>query len=174
MSQKRFVKPAYSQAFTAWFSDYERERLLQKKRKGASLANFKAPPASPESIAQVLDQVGIRNALQTLGVHRSTVARWLAGSSVIPKSSWLLLVLMAEGRLPGMSEDWRDFRFVGDTLYQIGTRISYTAREIAGWPYQLQHARALARRILELEKEKAHLLKVGYFEAANDPLMRSG
>lgn len=101
---KRFVKPAYSQAFTAWFSDYERERLLQKKRKGASLANFKAPPASPESIAQVLDQVGIRNALQTLGVHRSTVAR----------------------------------------------------------------------RILELEKEKAHLLKVGYFEAANDPLMRSG
>lgn len=75
--------------------------------------------------------------------------------------------------MPGMSEDWRDFRFVGDTLYQIGTRISYTAREIAGWPYQMAHARALARRITELEKEKAHLLKVGDFEAANDPLMRS-
>lgn len=70
-----------------------------------------------------------------------------------------------------MSEDWRDFRFVGDTLYQIGTRVSYSAREIAGWPFQLQHSRALSRRVLELEKEKAHLLKVGYFEAANDPLI---
>lgn len=174
MSKKRFVNSAYSQAFTAWFSDYERERLAQKKRKGARLVGFAAPPAAPECIALVIDQVGLLNALRTLGVHRSTVARWLSGKSVIPKASWLLLVLMAEGRLPGMSEDWRDFRFVGDTLYQIGTRISYTAREIAGWPYQIQHAQALARRIVQLEKEKAHLLQVGYFEAANDPLICSG
>lgn len=122
----------------------------------------------------MLDQIGVRKAMATLGVHRSTVARWLAGKSVMPRPSWLLLVIMAEGRLPGMSEDWRDFRFVGDTLHQIGTRNAYTAREIAGWPYQLAHAEALARRILVLEKEKAHLLRVGYFEAANDPLLCIG
>ncbi|AXS79851.1 hypothetical protein HYN24_07375 [Dechloromonas sp. HYN0024] len=119
----------------------------------------------------MLEQIGVKKALATLGVHRSTIARWLAGKAVIPRPSWLLLVLMAEGRLPGMSEDWRDFRFDGDTLCQIGTRIHYTAREIAGWPYQLEHSRALARRVVALEKEKAHLLKVGYFEAANDALI---
>jgi hypothetical protein len=164
-------KTAFSTAYAAWFSDYERERLKKHKRKGSRLIGFPDPPASPEAIALALDQIGTHHAMQTLGVHRCTIARWLAGSSVIPRPSWLLLVLMAEGRLPGMSEDWRDFRFDGDRLYQIGTRVSYSAREIAGWPFQLQHARALAKRISDLEKEKAHLLKVGYFEAANDPLI---
>ena len=40
MIEKRFVKSAYSQAFTAWFSEYERERRHQKKRKGARLVGF--------------------------------------------------------------------------------------------------------------------------------------
>lgn len=173
MNKKRIVNSAFSAAFSAWFSEYERERRHQKKRKGARLIGFPEPPTNPEDIARVIDQIGAAKAIQTLGVHRSTIARWLAGRSVIPRASWLLLVLLAEGRLPGMSEDWRDFRFDGDTLYQIGTRIQYTAREIAGWPFQIAHQRALERRILELEKEKAHLLRVGHFEAANDPLVMS-
>jgi len=161
---------AYSAAYSAWFSDYERERKRRKKRSGATLDGFPAPPANPESIAQTIDQIGTRRVLDVLQVHRSTVARWLAGTAVMPRSSWLLLTLLAEGRLPGMSDDWRQFRFDGDRLCIVGTNQSYTAREIAGWPYQLAHARALARQIAQLEKEKAHLLRVGYFEAANDPL----
>jgi hypothetical protein len=171
MAEKINCKSAFQRAYSAWFSAYEQERRHQKKRKGAPLIGFPEPPASPENIAHLLDQIGVKNALGTLGVHRSTIARWLTGKSVIPRSSWLLLVLLAEGRLPGMSEDWRDFRFDGDTLCQVGTRNHYTAREIAGWPYQVEHSRALARRVVALEKEKAHLLKVGYFEAANDALM---
>lgn len=171
MTGKKIVKSAFSQAYSAWFSEYEHERRHQKKRKGARLIGFPEPPTSPEAVALVLDQVGIRKALVVLGVHRSTVARWLAGRSVIPRSSWLLLVMLAEGRLPGMSDDWLDFRFEGNTLCQVGTNARYTAREIAGWPFILEHARALERRIVQLEKEKAHLLRVGDFKAANDPLV---
>jgi len=170
--KKEFIgKTAYSKAYAAWFSSYERERKKQKKRGGANLLGFPDPPTNPETIAQMIDQIGIKKVLSVLGVHRCTVARWLSGHSVAPRPCVLLLVLMAEGRLPGMSEDWRDFRFVGDTLHQIGTRMSYTAREIAGWHYQIAHARALADRIEELKKQNAHLLRVGDFQAANDPLI---
>lgn len=174
MKQKKIVNSAFSQAYSRWFSEYERERLHRKKRKGSALIGFPEPPASPQSIANVIDQIGTKKALNILGVHRSTMARWLAGSAVIPRASWLLLVMMAEGRLPGMSEDWLDWRFEGDMLCQIGTNAHYTAREIAGWPFQIQHSQALSRRIQALEKEKAHLLRVGYFDAANDPLISVG
>lgn len=171
--QKKVVTTAFSQAYQAWFSEYERERRRQKKRMGARLVGFAAPPTSPEDIAQLIDRIGTHQVLRVLGVHRSTVARWLAGRSVIPRPSWLLLVLMADGRLPGMSEDWRDFRFVGDRLCLVGTSVSYSAREIAGWQYQTAHARALTRQIEALRKENAHLLSIGHFDAANDPLMMS-
>lgn len=77
---------------------------------------------------------------------------------------------MAEGRLPGMSEDWRDWRFVGDRLHLVGSRVSFSARELAGWQYQLEHARALARRVAELERDRAYLFRTGDFDAANDAL----
>lgn len=164
----------FQRAYSAWFQRYEVERHRQHKRKGAPLAGFPAPPTSPEAIAQAVDSIGPRRVLATLEIHRSTLARWLSGSAVIPRPAWLVLAMLSEGRLPGMSDDWRGFRFDGDTLHQIGTRNSYTAREIAGWPYQQAHARALARRIATLEREKAHLLRTGHFDAANDPLISTG
>lgn len=170
--KKEFIeKTAFSAAYAAWFSSYERERRHQKKRKGARLVGFPEPPAHPSLIAAAIDQIGPKRVLSVLQVHRSTVSRWLAGTCVIPRPCWLLLLLMAEGKLPGMSDDWQEFRFIGDTLHHVGTNTAYTAREIAGWPYQVAHAKALSRRIAELEKEKAHLLKIGYFEAANDSLV---
>lgn len=171
MIEKNHGETAYSKARRAWFSEYEAERKRQKKRRGATLPGFPEPPASPDEIAALIDRIGPRMALHVLAIHRSTLARWLTGDCVMPRAAWLILVLLAEGRLPGMSEDWRDFRFDGDHLVQIGTRYAYTPREIAGWPYQLAHAEALARRVAQLEKEKAHLLRVGRFDAANDALM---
>lgn len=50
-------------------------------------------------------------------------------------------------------------------------RPSYSALEVAGWQYQQAHAAALARRVAALEKENAHLLRMGDFGAANDPLV---
>lgn len=174
MDQKNRGTTAYQRAYRAWFEDHEAERLRRHKRKGSKLTDFPGPPTCPEDIAKAVDAIGPRRVLAALEIHRSTLARWLSGDSVIPRPAWLVLVMMAEGRLPGMSADWRGFRFDGDTLQIVGTRYAWTAREIAGWPYQLQHARALADRIRQLEKEKAHLLKTGHFEAANDPLISNG
>lgn len=164
-------KTAYSAAYQAWFSRYESERLSQKKRRGARLVGFPDPPASPETIAATIDRIGASRVIEVLQVHRSTVARWLTGATVIPRAAWLLLILMADGRLPGMSEDWRDFRFVGDALHLIGSNQYYTAREIAGWHYQHAHALALSREIDRLRSENAHLLAIGDFDAANDPII---
>lgn len=164
-------KTAYSRAFAAWFSRYEEERRLRHRRKGSTLADFPGPPTCPEEIARAVDTIGARRVLAVLEIHRSTLARWLSGAAVIPRPAWLVLAMLADGLLPGMSDDWRQWRFEGDRLCLAGTRTSYTARELAGLPYHQAHARALTRRIVELEKEKAHLLRVGHFEAANDPLL---
>lgn len=169
---KEFItETAFQRAYKAWFSEYDRERRRQKKRPGARLADFPSPPTCPEDIAAAVDTIGKSRTLAVLGVHRSTLARWLAGTQAIPRPSWLLLVLLAEGRLPGMSDDWRDFAFIGDRLTMPGTRLSLSAREIAGWRYQQQHAAALARRVADLEKQNAQLLRLGVFESANDPII---
>lgn len=162
---------AFSQAYARWFSDYTAERRRQKRRPGAPLPDFPPPPTCPADIAAAVDQIGKRRTLAVLGIHRSTLARWLAGTATIPRPTWLLLTLLADGRLPGMSDDWRQFRFEGDRLCLIGTRHAYTAREIAGWPYQVQHAQALARQVADLQKQNAQLLRLGVFESANDPII---
>ena len=174
MPEKKIVNSAFQRAYSAWFSEYEAERRRGRRRKGAKIPALPAPPTCPDDVAQVVTSIGRQNVLVTLGIHRTTLARWISGEAVIPRQAWLLLVLMSEGRLPGMSEDWRQFRFDGDRLYLIGTRLSYSALEIAGWQYQQQHAAALARRVAALEKENAQLMRLGDFGAANDPLVRVG
>lgn len=171
MTEKKVEKNAYQRAYSAWFSDYERTRKKTGRRCGANIPDFPEPPASPDDIAAHVATIGRNKVLKVFGIHRSTLARWLDGSTVIPRPAWLLLVLMAEGRLPGMSSAWRDIRFDGDRLYVIGTRTNYSALEIAGWHYQQQHARVLADQVKTLQKEIAHLLRVGEFGAANDPLI---
>lgn len=171
MAQKKIVNSAFQRAYSAWFSDYERTRRENGRRRGAKIPGFPAPPASPQDVQNYVEQLGTQAVLKTFGVHRTTLARWVSGEAVIPRPAWLLLVMMAEGRLPGMSDDWRNIRFDGDRLHIIGTRYSYTAMEITGWQYQQAHAQALARRVVELEKKTAYLLSVGRFDAANDALV---
>lgn len=165
---------AFSRAYAAWFADYTAERLRLKKRPGAKLPDFPHPPTCPEDIAAAVDQIGKARTLAVLGIHRSTLARWLAGTATIPRPSWLVLILLSEGRLPGMSSDWRDFRFDGDRLHLIGTRHSYSAREIAGWHYQTAHTAALSRALEAARSRTEYLLRIGDFEAQNDSLIHTG
>lgn len=165
---------AFSKAYAAWFADYTAERLRLKKRPGAKLPDFPPPPTCPEDIAAAVDQIGKTRTLAVLDIHRSTLARWLAGTATIPRASWLVLVLLSEGRLPGMSTDWRDFRFIGDRLHLVGTRLSYSAREIAGWQYQTAHAETLSRALAASQARIEYLLRIGNFEAQNDALIHTG
>jgi hypothetical protein len=170
MKKEIITKTAFQQAYAAWFADYEHARRLTGVRRGDPVPDIPAPPASPDAVAQAIDRIGRAKVLSILGIHRTTLDRWQTGAAVIPRPAWLLLVLWSDGRLPGMSEDWRDFHFEGDRLTITGTRAAYTAREIAGWHYQIAHADALARRVVDLEQQIAHLLRIGHFDAANAPV----
>ena len=170
MTTEIITKTAFQRAYAAWFADYEHARRRAGRKKGSRLPDFPAPPTSPDDVSNAIDRIGRSKALKLLGIHRTTLARWISGTAVIPRPAWLLIILWSEGRLPGMSTDWRDFRFDGDRLAVIGTRTSYSAREIAGWQYQQAHAAALARRVSELEQQIAHLLRLGNFDAANAPI----
>lgn len=164
-------KSAFETAFHRWFSEYESERLFRKKRRGSKLVDFAPQPVSPLEIQNAVHEVGQRRVLEVFQVHRTTLKRWLNGDAVMPRCAWLLLVLLRDGLLPGMSEDWAAFRFDGDRLFIIGTRCSYSAREIQGWQYQTALIDALKRRIRSLELDNAQLLKLGDFGAANDALI---
>lgn len=164
-------KASYETAFERWFSEYESERLYRKRRRGSKLVDFAPAPISPDDIKQAVSDIGPRRVLHVFQIHRTTLKRWTTGEAVIPRCAWLLLVLMRDGLLPGMSQDWTAFRFDGDRLCIVGTRFSYSAREIQGWQYQIALIDALKRRIRALEINNADLLRLGDFGAANDALM---
>lgn len=159
---------AHSRAFKTWFLAFETERKRRKIAPGRPVPGFPAPPAGPGELAELLDLIGEPAALTVLGVHRSTLARWLADQSRIPPAAFQLLRVWAHGLLPGMSDDWRGFRFVGDVLLFPDGRNRATARELAGLPYLHAHVRALQDKITRLEKQNARLLRLGDFGAAND------
>ncbi len=166
------AKTAFNTAYQNWFAAYNTARKAQKKRLGAKLKDFPPPPTHPDEVAEIVQKLGQSHVTKTLGIHRTTLSRWLSGDSVIPRPAWLLLVMMADGVLPGMSDDWKNFRFDGDRLHIIGTRHSYSALEIMGWQYQQAHAAALARRVCELEGKLRVLIERGAarIEAANDAI----
>lgn len=170
LTKELITKTAFERAYAAWFSDYERERRKAGKRKGEKIPGLPAPPTSPAQITEALDRFGRLRFLTIIGVHRSTLTRWERGLAVMPRPAWLLLVLLDDGRLPGMGTAWQALRIEGDRLHLVGTRYSYSALEIAGWHYQTAHSLSLSREIAALQKQIAHLLKVGDFQAANDPI----
>jgi hypothetical protein len=174
MNNKIHQKTAYAQAYARWFSGYERERRRQHRRPGATLAGFPPPPTAPADIAAAVDAIGPRVALDTLQIHRATLARWLSGEVTIPRAAWLVLSMLAAGRLPTMSDAWQDFRFVGDRLTLVGTRYAWTAQEIAGIPYLQAHADSLAARVADLESQLRRVMALNATGAANDPIARTG
>ncbi len=112
-----------------------------------------APP-TPEEAQSLIDHavrsVGEAFALDILGVHRTTLMRWRTGAVRIPHAALALLRIWQEGRLPGMTDDWRGFHFFGDKLY-TAAGVGYTARDIDGWHWQKQSCEANERRIKQLE-----------------------
>lgn len=161
---------AHARAFQSWFSAFERERKRRRIAPGRKVPGFLPPPPGPAELADLIDALGESAVLRLLGVHRSTVARWRDGSSRFPPAAFHLLRIWSEGRLPGMGDDWRDFRFEGDALVMPGTRWRFTARELAGVPYLQAHIGALERKISDLQKQNGQLLRLGDFGAANDAI----
>lgn len=117
---------SYAAAFARWFQSHESQRKAKSILQHCRVPDFPPPPPAPDEIALIVAEVGHQRTLELLDVHRGTLARWLSGETAMPRPCWSLLVLAAEGRLPGMSEDWSCFRFNGERLCIVGTNHGYT------------------------------------------------
>lgn len=159
---------SHAAAFRRWFCEFEAERKRRKIAPGRPVPGFPAPPPGPDELRDLLDRIGTATALAVLGVHRSTLARWLDGSVRVPPASFALLRVWAAGVLPGMGDDWRDFRFDGDRLVLPGGRISYTARELAGLPMLEAALRSSEEARRALESQLVEMTRRVDWGSAND------
>lgn len=129
-------------------------------------------PLSPDSLRYLLHDaphpVGEARALALLGINRTTLGRWLAGTVKVPHSAALVLRQVAEGIPPGGTDAWRGFGWDGDALVTpTGERL--TARQLDGLHWERQHKAALVRRVAELEAIIESLRRVG--GSANDAIV---
>jgi hypothetical protein len=136
-------------------------------------------PSLPE-LVEMIDHatraVGEAQALEILGVHRTTLMRWRTGKVGVPHAALALLRIWHSGRLPGMSDDWRGFHFFGDRLY-TDAGIGYSARDINGWHWKEQNCAAQSRRVEQLEaivRDLADKLQAAHGAAANEGYLHPG
>ncbi len=106
-------------------------------------------PAGARELAYYLDAVGPSEIRHLCGVHRTTLSRWLDGTSTVPVSALNLLRIVSTGRLPSMGKEWQGWCFQGGDLF-TPSNFPVSAGEILAMPYR----RALIR---EQEKQIAHL-----------------
>ncbi|CAN0621126.1 conserved protein of unknown function [Burkholderia multivorans] len=112
------------------------------------------PEPTPAELIGLIDAavraVSLPAALAILGVHRTTLMRWRTGQTRIPPAALALLRVWSEGKLPGMSDDWRDWRFDGDRLVAPNGQ-RFAPRDMLAWHWKEQALDAHQRRIKQLE-----------------------
>ena len=165
----------HKKAFAAWFSTSETERRRLKIAFCRRVPGIPPPPPDPDEVRRIIfnsiASIGERRAAQLCDVHRTTVSRWLDGSTQIPGPSYALLLFHAEGIPPGCGDAWRGFCFGADTITTPDGRLTLTASEIAGLAHILAYQSALESKIDALNAKIAHLEKLGDFGSANDALI---
>ncbi len=106
-------------------------------------------PVDVGEVAALVDQIGRRQVVEALGIHRATLARWLAGERRPPEYLIPVLRFWASGRLPGMGAEWSGWRMAGGALVDPGGRQWRPADLAAAWAVEqaLQAMQAHCRRI---------------------------
>lgn len=99
-------------------------------------------------LKRLIDLIGQRAVERELNVHRTTVARWLAGTVRIPGAQRIAVQGLL-GNLPGSGTAWTGWRFYnGDLLSPAGDR--YTAGEVLSLRLRIQQANEAMREIRDL------------------------
>lgn len=163
------TKTPHQKAAAKWFQDAERRRKAAKLPRHRLAPDTPPAPCSPSELHYLIfdgpNYVGEARALEILQVNRTTLGRWLQGKTQVPHAAAVVLRFYAEGVPPACGEDWRGFRWSGNSLYTPAGR-EVSARELEGLQYVHAHADALARRVRELQAVIASLQRLG--GAAND------
>lgn len=120
-------------------------------------------PACARELAYYVDALGPFEVCRLCGVHRTTLKRWLDGSSTVPRSVLLLLKIIASKRLPTMGPEWAGWCFNGPDLFTPSNEpispgeilaIKYRRALIREQAKQIAHLRALVE---SLTREVAQL-----------------
>lgn len=105
--------------------------------------------AGARELAYYLEALGPSEICRLCGVHRTTLKRWLDGTTHVPRSVLVLLKIITSNRLPSMGKEWAGWCFQGSNLYTPSNE-AVSPGEILAMPYR----RALIR---EQQKQIAHL-----------------
>jgi hypothetical protein len=97
----------------------------------------------------LIDAIGQRQVERELNVHRTTITRWLAGTTDMPGAQHLA-VRQLLGHLPGTDGKWQGWRFQSGFLHSPAND-TYEPGEILAIRLQRQRVDALDRENRELK-----------------------
>ena len=116
-------------------------------------------------LRHLIDLIGQRAVERELNVHRTTIRRWMLGTTRIPGAQ-ALAVRSLLGDLPGTAACWTGWRFHdGELLAPAGE--AFTAGQVMAIGLQRQRISQLERDLLAA-KARVALLEQAYPQAAND------
>lgn len=119
-------------------------------------------------VADLITQLGVGRTEGLLNVDRSTVWRWLKGSTTPPTAVLIALRAAVLGQVPGMeSRHWEGWSFGRDGRLYNGAGQAFSAGDILAQQYERALIKSLQNRVSELE-EKLAKATVGGPSAAND------
>jgi transcriptional regulator with XRE-family HTH domain len=128
-------------------------------------------PAGARELEYYLEALSRADICRLCGVHRTTLSRWLDGSSAVPVSVLNLLRIVSTGRLPTMGKEWDGWTFQGSDLY-TPANFPVSPGEILAMPYRKALLRDQQKQIAHLrvtvEKLTQELAAIDH--AANDAL----
>lgn len=126
---------------------------------------------SARELEHLVNELSETTAVRLLGVHRTTISRWIRGKSRIPESALITLRAALYGERPGdVGKIWEGWRFgPGGHLYAPDV-FPYTAGDLLAQRVERRLIKTLFKRVDELDAKVLSLTKelAKHDVAAND------
>lgn len=116
------------------------------------------PRPNVHDLRVLIETIGRERTERELGVHRTTVKRWLDGSVKLPAAVHAHIRALL-GHLPGTDGQWEGWRFWQGRLYCREWREGFTADEVVGIPHLHQRIAQLERFLSEANAKIADLVR---------------
>lgn len=138
-------------------------------KKGEPSVDCAAVPAQLLELKNLVSHLGANSAARTVGVHRTTLGRWLAGQVKPPRTALQVLRMAAFGQVVGMGGQWEGWRF-NDGLLWSPEGYQFTSGDLMAQVYERPLLKALRKQVAEYEARIVSLTKAAaqVDPAAND------
>lgn len=131
--------------------------MTKRARPSGSAQMLEINEKPRRDLRRLIDLIGQRAVERELDVHRTTVARWLAGAVRIPGAQWLAIRGLL-GDAPGTAGAWTGWRFHdGELLAPGGDR--FQPGHVLSLRLHMQRAAELDREVRKLRARVKDLEK---------------